>query len=83
MAGKTQSFELCMYKKERADNYRLMAKDLRAIAGAVKHREAKADIAGLAHRYDRLADRIENGVPGWAEPGSGPDLQDWAAACSD
>ena len=74
-----------MYKKERADNYRLMAADLRALAGTVKHKEVQSDIAGLANRYERLADRIEHGFSGLSDPGfgSGDGLQDWAAACSD
>ena len=74
-----------MYKKERADNYRLMAKDLRAVAGTVKHEEAQSDIAGLAHRYERLAERLETGFPGQADLDSESrhNLQDWAAACSD
>ena len=74
-----------MYKKERADNYRLMAADLRALAGTVKYKEVQSEIAGLANRYDRLADGIEHGFSSLPDPGSesGRDIQDWAAACSD
>jgi len=48
-------------------DYREMAKEIRALAPKVKHRQALADLRLLADRYERLADYLE------VAPGERPD----------
>ena len=49
--------------KERADNYRLMAVGLQALAGRAQHGEVQVELIRLAIRYERLSQRLESETP--------------------
>lgn len=55
-------------KEERAAEYRALAEELRAVAAALKSKDIKSDLIGLANSYDRMADCTKNPLPG--EPDS-------------
>jgi hypothetical protein len=43
----------------RAREYRERAEELRTVAAALKHRQNRVDLVGLADSYDRMADEVE------------------------